>query len=67
MDSCTPVSIRMYFFTIKRGAISKDGKKSYGLEDFIHTTSYVYTDMDADGDLDIVSNGINAPVRDFYQ
>jgi uncharacterized membrane protein YraQ (UPF0718 family) len=38
---------------------------AWGLDDAINTPSYVYLDLDLDGDLDIVATGVLAPPRVF--
>ena len=40
-------------------------EKEFGLEDHLHTPSYSYIDIDNDGDLDMVTRRINAPVGLF--
>ncbi len=53
------------FFHNKNGKFFVKRQKEFGLEDFIHTPAYSYTDLDNDGDIDIVAQGVNAPIRIF--
>ena len=51
------------FFLNQQGKGFKARQKEYGLEDMIHTSSWTSLDIDFDGDLDLVTSGIMAPIR----
>ena len=53
------------FLHNQKGKKFESREKFFGLEDYLHTPSYIYTDMDNDGDLDIVTRRINAPMGLF--
>lgn len=49
------------FFHNEGGTGFSKKQEEFGLTNYFHTTSYTLFDIDNDGDLDIVSNSINAP------
>jgi len=51
------------FFHNQRGQYFNTEQSSFGLEDFGVTSTYTYIDIDNDGDLDIVSAGINSSMK----
>ncbi len=51
------------FFHNREGKTFLDEAKAFGLDDFDHSSSYTYLDMDADGDLDIVANTLYGPFK----
>jgi ASPIC and UnbV len=51
-----PNSVSATFYKNIKGKNLADATKAYGLEDHIPTGSYVYVDLDADGDLDLVTH-----------
>ncbi len=38
-------------------------ERAYGLDDRVNTPAFTYLDFDGDGDLDILAQGVNAPLR----
>ena len=53
------------FFHNEQGRRFTRKEVDFGLDDRVITPSYVYADLDNDGDLDVVSSGKFAPVRVF--
>jgi len=51
------------FFHNREGKRFEAAEKEFGLEDFDHSSSYVYIDMDNDGDLDIIGNTLYGPFK----
>jgi hypothetical protein len=49
------------FFHNQQGLSFEVAQESFGLTNYLHTSSYTLLDLDNDGDLDIVSSSINAP------
>ncbi|MBT6717888.1 MAG: CRTAC1 family protein [Nitrospina sp.] len=47
-------------FHNKQGKSFDRAESEFGLEDFINTTSYTYSDIDLDGDIDIITHGLMA-------
>jgi uncharacterized membrane protein YraQ (UPF0718 family) len=54
-----------YFFRNLGGGKLESRAKEAGLDDPLHASAFVYLDFDADGDLDVVMRGFNAPPRVF--
>ena len=54
-----------YFFHNQKGHTFKERSKEFGLGSYRATTSSSYVDLDNDGDLDIVTIPINAPIEVF--
>jgi uncharacterized membrane protein YraQ (UPF0718 family) len=54
-----------YFFHNEEGHVFKDRTKEFGLGSYRATTSSSYVDFDNDGDMDIVTIPVNAPVEVF--
>jgi uncharacterized membrane protein YraQ (UPF0718 family) len=52
-----------YFFHNQEGRLFKDRTKDFGLDSYSATTSSSYVDFDNDGDLDIITIPINAPIE----
>ena len=50
------------FFLNRAGVEFEDATERFGLESFLATTSYSYTDIDNDGDLDIVMLPVWGPI-----
>ena len=44
------------FFHNQNGQTFKSAEKEFGLDDYDHSSSYIYIDIDRDGDLDIIAN-----------
>ena len=44
------------FFHNQNGQTFKSAEKEFGLDDYDHSSSYTYLDIDRDGDLDIIAN-----------
>jgi len=53
------------FYHNRKGKAFEISEEKFGLTDYINTPSYVYLDFDLDGDLDIISTGLLAPLRVF--
>ncbi len=53
------------FYHNQKGKGFVKAQEAFGLEDYLHTPAYVYTDFDNDLDLDMVTIGINGPTRIF--
>jgi hypothetical protein len=53
------------FFRNLKGLGFASMEKQFGIDDPFHTPSFTYVDYDNDGDLDIISTGIHAPLRVF--
>ena len=51
-----PGSVSATFYRNKKGKGFADETKAFGLEDHVPTGSYVYVDLDNDGDLDLVTH-----------
>ena len=51
-----PGSVSATFYRNEHGTTFSDQTRAYGLEDHVPTGSYVYTDFDVDGDLDIITH-----------
>jgi hypothetical protein len=54
-----------YYFSNQQGQNFIDKTDQFGLGDFMSVSAYVYVDFDNDGDLDIVTNTINGPLKVF--
>ena len=63
-EGANQIHSNVFFHNIGEG-IFKEEAQSFGLEDYINTPSYTYTDFDLDGDLDIVATGVMAAPRVF--
>lgn len=53
------------FFHNQAGKKFNNATKEFNLEDYVDTSSFVYVDVDHDGDIDILSQGYLSPVRYF--
>lgn len=53
------------FYHNQNGTSFVPAQDAFGLNDLIHTPSYVYVDYNNDGALDIIATGVNAPIRVF--
>ena len=51
------------FFHNYQGERFEAKQKEFGLENFNVTSAYTYIDIDNDGDLDIVTAGLNGPIN----
>ncbi|MCA1829047.1 MAG: ASPIC/UnbV domain-containing protein, partial [Myxococcales bacterium] len=51
-----PGSVSATFYRNEQGKTFSDATRAFGLEDHVPTGSYVYTDFDVDGDLDIITH-----------
>ena len=51
------------FFHNQRGQSFKPAEKQFGLDDYDHSSSYTYLDIDRDGDLDIIANTLYGPFK----
>jgi len=51
------------FFHNQNGQIFKSAEKEFGLDDYDHSSSYIYIDIDRDGDLDIIANTLYGPFK----
>ena len=51
------------FFENQSGKKFKAAQQEFGLDDLLHTSSWTAADIDLDGDLDLIANGVLAPVR----
>ncbi|MEE8057961.1 MAG: FG-GAP-like repeat-containing protein [Pseudomonadales bacterium] len=56
------VQSNVFFHNQKNGTFLAR-QKQFGLEDYLNTSAYTYVDIDLDGDLDIVTNGVIAKPR----
>jgi len=51
------------FFLNRQGQRFEEKTDEFGLQDFAVVTAYAPIDIDNDGDLDLVTNAVNAPIR----
>jgi hypothetical protein len=51
------------FFHNQKGKSFKSAEKEFGLDDYDHSSSYTYVDIDRDGDLDIIANTLYGPFK----
>lgn len=51
------------FFHNHEGRFFETAQKEFNVEDFNMVTAFLYIDIDNDGDLDIVSGGLNGPIN----
>ncbi len=61
----TRVPSNVYFHNLA-GERFRNETRDSGLEDHLIVSAYTYSDLDNDGDLDIVTNSVNGPFR-FYR
>ena len=54
-----------FYFSNRQGKGFLEKTEEFGLEDFMVVSTYTYVDMDNDGDLDIITNSINGPLKIF--
>ncbi len=54
------------FFHNQAGKKFVQAQASFGLEDYTNTTNYTYSDIDLDGDIDIIANGAMARPRIYF-
>ncbi len=53
------------FFHNQNGKYFVPAQTEFGLDDYDHSSSYTYIDIDRDGDLDIISNTLYGPFKIF--
>jgi hypothetical protein len=53
------------FFHNQNGKSFVPAQTEFGLDDYDHSSSYTYIDIDRDGDLDIISNTLYGPFKIF--
>ena len=51
------------FFHNQKGKTFKAAEQKFGLDDYDHSSSYTYLDIDRDGDLDIITNTLYGPFK----
>ena len=51
------------FFHNQKGQSFKSAEHKFGLDDYDHSSSYTYLDIDRDGDLDIIANTLYGPFK----
>ncbi len=51
------------FFKNQNGKIFYSAASEFGLDDYDHSSSYTYMDIDRDGDLDVVANTLYGPFK----
>lgn len=51
------------FFHNLKGETFESAEQEFGLDDYDHSSSYTYMDLDRDGDLDIISNTLYGPFK----
>jgi len=51
------------FFHNQKGQTFKSSEQKFGLDDYDHSSSYTYLDIDRDGDLDIIANTLYGPFK----
>ena len=51
------------FFHNQKGHTFKSAEQKFGLDDYDHSSSYTYLDIDRDGDLDIITNTLYGPFK----
>jgi len=51
------------FFHNQEGQTFKSAEQEFGLDDYDHSSSYTYLDIDRDGDLDIIANTLYGPFK----
>lgn len=51
------------FFHNQEGQSFKSSEQEFGLDDYDHSSSYTYLDIDRDGDLDIIANTLYGPFK----
>jgi uncharacterized membrane protein YraQ (UPF0718 family) len=51
------------FFHNQKGKSFKSSEQDFGLDDYDHSSSYTYLDIDRDGDLDIIANTLYGPFK----
>ncbi|MBC8283055.1 MAG: VCBS repeat-containing protein [Nitrospinae bacterium] len=51
------------FFHNQNGQTFKSAEQEFGLDDYDHSSSYTYLDIDRDGDLDIIANTLYGPFK----
>ncbi|MZH14264.1 MAG: hypothetical protein F3742_05770 [Nitrospinae bacterium] len=51
------------FFHNEGGKTFKPAEQEFGLDDYDHSSSYTYLDIDRDGDLDIIANTLYGPFK----
>jgi hypothetical protein len=54
------------FFHNQKGKTFLSAAKKFGLDDFDHSSSYTYVDIDRDGDLDVVANTLYGPFKVYW-
>ena len=53
------------FYQNQQGRKFKNSSKEFGLDDRLHTPSFVIADFDRDGDLDVVTRPLLSPIKIF--
>jgi uncharacterized membrane protein YraQ (UPF0718 family) len=51
------------FFHNQKGKTFNSSAQEFGLDDYDHSSSYTYLDIDRDGDLDIIANTLYGPFK----
>ena len=53
------------YFSNRKGQGFVDKTDEFGLDDYMIVSAYTYVDFDNDGDLDIITNSVNGPLKVF--
>ena len=53
------------YFSNRKGQGFVDKTDEFGLDDYMIVSAYTYVDFDNDGDLDIITNSVNGPLKAF--
>ena len=54
-----------FYFSNRQGQGFLEKADEFGLDDYMIVSAYTYVDMDNDGDLDIITNSVNGPLKIF--